>query len=394
MQKRSYYLDWVRVVSIGLVFLFHCGRFFDHEDWHVKNNATSELATQAIFFMSRWIMPLFFFISGASTWFALHGKTPGSFSKSRLKRIAVPLIFGILALSPPQVYLERLSHHQFAGSFFEFLPHYFEGWYAFGGNFAWMGLHLWYLLLLLVFSLAGLPLFRLYRKYIPQGLKATPITLILCMLVLTLTGTFLDPDGIIGNRMWGGWSMVEHFVVFMMGFMLFSDAGLALRLEKRRHLFLVAAIVLSMAVMIPNPVSALSYGEPWYAAKMLIRTAHCMSCVFTILGFAHLHLNSGGSRLKKLNESVLPFYILHQAVMVPVGYYVVNPSWMMAIKYLVTAATSFAVILLVYAVIRRSNALRFVFGMSSRTGSVASQIVKRPERELASNSSGITCCQV
>lgn len=167
MQKRSYYLDWVRVVSIGLVFLFHCGRFFDHEDWHVKNNATSELATQAIFFMSRWIMPLFFFISGASTWFALQGKTPGSFSKSRLKRIAIPLIFGILVLSPPQVYLERLSHHQFSKSLIEFLPHYFEGWYAFGGNFAWMGLHLWYLLLLLVFSLAGLPLDRAVQPNLP-----------------------------------------------------------------------------------------------------------------------------------------------------------------------------------------------------------------------------------
>jgi len=29
------------------------------------------------------------------------------------------------------------------GGFLAFLPHYFEGWYGFGGNFAWMGLHLW-----------------------------------------------------------------------------------------------------------------------------------------------------------------------------------------------------------------------------------------------------------
>lgn len=382
MQKRSYYLDWVRVISIGLVFLFHCGRFFDHEDWHVKNNTTSELGTQAIFFMSRWIMPLFFFISGASTWFALQAKTTGSFSMSRLKRIAVPLIFGILVLSPPQVYLERLSHHQFPGSFIEFMPHYFEGWYAFGGNFAWMGLHLWYLLLLLVFSFVGLPLFQLFRKRLPGGIKATSIVLLISMFVLTLPGTFLDPDGIVGSRVWGGWSMVEHFVVFMMGFVLFSDAGLAVRLEKRRHLFLVAAIVLSMAVMIPNSISELSYGEPWYAVKMLVRTAHCLSCIFTILGFAHRHLNSGGSTLKKLNEAVLPFYILHQAVIVPVGYYVVNTSWTMGTKYLATAATSFAVILLVYAVIRRSKALRFVFGMSAIRQTAPFQKVKAPEQEL------------
>ncbi len=383
MQKRSYYLDWVRVISIGLVFLFHCGRFFDHEDWHVKNNSTSELATQAIFFMSRWIMPLFFFISGGSTWFALQGKTAGSFSKSRLKRIAVPLVFGVLVLCPPQVYLERLSHNQFSGSLLEFMPHYFEGWYAFGGNFAWMGLHLWYLLLLLVFSFVGLPLFQLFRKRLPGGTKATPIVLLISMLLLALPGTFLDPDGIAGSRIWGGWSMVEHFVIFMMGFVSFSGVGFPVMLEKFRYFFLMTAIALSIVVMTPSDISDLSYGEPWYAAKMLVRTAHCMTCIFTILGSAHRHLNCSGSTLKNLNEAVLPFYILHQAVIVPLGFYVVNTSWTMGIKYVVTATSSFMIIMLLYAIVRRSRVLRFIFGMAGLSPkSGASRKVRPPEPEL------------
>ena len=382
MQKRSYYLDWVRVISIGLVFLFHCGRFFDHEDWHVKNNTTSELATQAIFFISRWIMPLFFFISGASTSFALKGRTLGGFVKGRLKRLAVPLILGILILSPPQVYLERLTHNQFSGPFIDFLPHYFDGWYAFGGNFAWMGLHLWYLLLLLVFSFAGLPSFHLFMKNPSRVPNARPLLFIAAILVLSVPGTLLSPDGILGSRIWGGWSMVEHFIIFIMGYVLFSSAEFPGLLERWRKPLLTGAIALSFAVMIPNPVSDLSFGDPWYFLKMLVRSAHCLTCVFTVLGFARHYLNSGGPALKHLNEAVLPFYILHQAVIVPVGFWVVATGWSIGLKYLVIVGVSFVIVILLYAPISRIDTLRYLFGMSAQrrtttrqTGKTVGQLV-------------------
>jgi hypothetical protein len=63
-----------------------------------------------------------------------------------------------------------VSHSQFAGSFIEFYPHYFDGFYAFGGNFAWMGLHSWYLEMLFIFSLITLPLFLYLRKEAMHGL--------------------------------------------------------------------------------------------------------------------------------------------------------------------------------------------------------------------------------
>ena len=36
--ERRYDLDWLRIIGILLVFFFHCARFFDTLDWHVKNN--------------------------------------------------------------------------------------------------------------------------------------------------------------------------------------------------------------------------------------------------------------------------------------------------------------------------------------------------------------------
>ena len=136
-----------------MVFLFHCARYFDNEGWHVKNPQSDEVISFFVLFLSQWIMPLFFILSGISTYYMLSFRKTGAFIKSRFTRLLVPLIFGIFVLIPPQVYIERVSNNQFMGSFFEFYPHYFDGFYAFGGNFAWMGLHLWYLEMLFVFSL-------------------------------------------------------------------------------------------------------------------------------------------------------------------------------------------------------------------------------------------------
>jgi hypothetical protein len=74
-------------------------------------------------------------------------------------RLLVPLVVGTFTHIAFQVYLERLHKGEFSGSFFDFYPHYFDGMYGFGGNFAWMGLHLWYLEALFLFSLLCLPVF-------------------------------------------------------------------------------------------------------------------------------------------------------------------------------------------------------------------------------------------
>jgi glucan biosynthesis protein C len=163
-EKRCCYIDGLRVFAILVVFLFHNARFFDLEDWHVKNAETSLGFTIFIVFTSQWIMPLFFILSGLSTFYALRFQTVKQYIWSKVRRLAVPLMVGMFTHVSYQVYLERLTHGDFTGSFLEFLPHYFEGGYGFGGNFAWMGLHLWYLEMLLVYSLLMLPFFLWLRS--------------------------------------------------------------------------------------------------------------------------------------------------------------------------------------------------------------------------------------
>ena len=152
--ERRYDLDWIRILGMGTIFFYHCGRFFNLEDWHVKNNVLSPDITIILAILGIWMMPLFFMISAMSSYYSLTKRSPKQYITERFKRLIVPLIFGIFVIIVPvQVYIERVSHGQFSGSFIDFYPHYFDGLYAVGGNFAWMGLHLWYLEFLFIFSL-------------------------------------------------------------------------------------------------------------------------------------------------------------------------------------------------------------------------------------------------
>jgi len=365
--ERQYYLDWLRVLTICLVFLFHCSRFFDADDWHVKNSVVSPVATLFSFFMVQWMMPLFFFISGASTWFALQSKTGGKFINDRVKRVLVPLIFGIFILSPHQVYLERLTHHQFTGTFVDFIPHYFSGMYAFGGNFAWMGLHLWYLLLLFIFSLICLPLLLLLKRKSASRTKAgaafawLPVFVIL----LAVPGCLLSPDGVAGGRVWGGWNIFEHLILFILGYYAFSMVNIPKTWPGYRY-HLLAVTLLATAVNIYLFVNNIrfEFGTVQYCLKIALRSLVCFGWIFTLLGFAKTRLNYTGKFLKYGNEAVLPFYIIHQPVIVLIGYFVVQSQFATGPKYVAIVIVSLSIVMFCYEfLIKRFEASRYLFGM-------------------------------
>jgi peptidoglycan/LPS O-acetylase OafA/YrhL len=64
------------------------------------------------------------------------------------------------------------------------------------------------------------------------------------------------------------------------------------------------------------------------------------------------------------NEAVLPIYILHQTIILCVGWFVIRWNIGILPKYMIIVVASFALIMAVYeGVVRRSNPIRFLFGM-------------------------------
>ena len=166
--ERSYELDWLRIVATILIFFFHCARIFNYGDWEIKNKEKDLGLSIFIWYVDFWVIPIFFIIAGMGTFYALGVRKEKEYIKERFNRLMIPLIIGIFTHLAIQVYLTRLNHNEFSGSFFEFyFFHYFNGIYmgpSSPGNFNLFGGHMWYLFFLFFYSLATLKLFIYLKK--------------------------------------------------------------------------------------------------------------------------------------------------------------------------------------------------------------------------------------
>ena len=366
-KKRYFDIDWLRVLGMLTIFLFHNARFFNEEDWHVKNFELNFGMSVFVAILDHFAMPLFFVLSAIAIYHALKKRSNAEFMRERVIRLLIPLCVGIFTHIILQVYIENITHGRFTGSFWQFIPHYFDGWYGFGGNFAWMGLHLWYLLMLFLFS--WLMLYTFQRINRSQNFTARladivtkPFSVFLFIIPLFLMEFLvsLSPE-IVGRRDFGGWSPLTYLVFFVIGYLLATDDRYRPAIEKVRFISLTSSLLTVIAAYILLWEMNLPDTNPLY---LLVRAVNSWSWLLTFMGFASHHLNFSNRFLKYANEAVLPFYILHQTVIVAIGYFIKDWGWAVFPKYLFLAATSFILIMVLYEfAVKRVNLLRYLFGM-------------------------------
>src|SRR5512136_1934883 len=106
------YLDWLRVLAILMVFLFHAVHPFDFGDWQVKNVEQSEILTIILLLLSIWGMPFFFLVAGAGSWFALQKRSGYQYMQERFYRLLIPFIVGFILFSPIEYYFENMNKMQ------------------------------------------------------------------------------------------------------------------------------------------------------------------------------------------------------------------------------------------------------------------------------------------
>jgi hypothetical protein len=253
-----------------------------------------------------------------------------------------------------QVYFERVSHHQFSGSLLEFLPHYFEGIYGFGGNFALVGNHLWYLAVLFLFCVVLLPVIMLLKTRTGTSIldRVTGVLsrfglFYLLALLSTLLWKLISPDSVLGFDRFN-WNLGVYLTLILVGYIFASDNRLLDSIKRYRWVSFALAVIFTVMFI---------RGE---VHDDLI----LWSCVLTFIGFAGKYLNTNTSFLKYANRAVLPFYILHQTVLLVIGFFVVQWNMPDPVKWLIIAVFSFGTIIALYEVaIRRANVLRVLFGM-------------------------------
>ncbi|CAN5777464.1 acyltransferase family protein [soil metagenome] len=325
-------LDWLRVLAFGLLIFYHAGMAWSGWSWHVSSADSIEWLREGMRFLNRWRMPLIFVVSGAAITLALGNRAPGRFALDRLRRLGLPLLFGMLVIVPPQVYLERRFRGQFRGSFLDWLPHAFEGGAYPAGNISWH--HLWFLAYVLLLTFVLLPVFlwaRSVRGRVARDVAAqrTARVGLYWLMVLPLAASLLwlaplshNINGLIGD--WNG--LVSYGALLLYGAFLFGSSVLLSTLDRQRWLSLAIGIAAYAALTTWFIGGAVRPGiadadRPAYA---LLSAVNTMAWLFAIIGFAHRHLTQRPAFLSEATEAVYPFYILHQTVTVIAVYWLLT----------------------------------------------------------------------
>lgn len=375
---RRYDLDWLRLIAIVILLFYHTGMWFSTWGWHVKNNELSRTFDFWMVWFHPWRMPLLLFISGAGTYMALGKRTRKQFVGERFRKLFIPLLFGMFVIVPPQIYFEYInkydSYWDFYKTVFEFRPYP-------GGSFSWH--HLWFVLYLLIYSLALLPFLSFIRSERSAGFKlkarkwlsSAAGMLFIPSLFIFLTQALLRPffpDEL--HNLTDLAYIVFYGCFFFFGVVFYSDSELWQAAERNRRKLLIAALL----IMIPF------YGVFLHWHKIIdigIHDEETLDVIFsiasiflswftliTVIGFGQHYLNKPNPVLPYTNEGLYPFYILHQTVIIALGFYICKLDWSIAAKFWsISLLTLLVCVAFYFALIRPFNLMRLFFGVKSKS---------------------------
>jgi hypothetical protein len=157
-----------------------------------------------------------------------------------------------------------------------------------------------------------------------------------------------------------------------------AHAEIEEQIENLRRFSLFSAFVLFLVLLVVWRTG----GDPKYGTLRYNLLMPCFALsswcfILAILGFGRRWLGFTNPFIRYSNEAVLPFYVLHQTIILSIGYLVVQWSIPDLLKFMIIALLSFLTILTIYEfLIRRNNVMRFLFGMRMR---VTADIAKTAE---------------
>jgi peptidoglycan/LPS O-acetylase OafA/YrhL len=363
---RRYDLDWLRVIAILAVYFHHLGMPFNGDDFHIMNAESSKLLDDVMVYFEQFRLPLLFLISGTGTVLAFSKRNWKQFFKERTGRLLIPLFFGVIIIVPPQTYFQYIKE---LNSYWQI---YTEG--RFETN------HLWFIENLYVISIVAIPLIIFLKSpkskvfiHWLERLTANKVGLLVGGLPLIIFSIVLKryyPSG--SSSLWN-FSETFFYTYFFVSGILFANSqmfwGHLKKFRRFNFIVLIGSSILFYAYyFVPNnivePYLSLSVRwDIWYGLCCLL--GWCF--VLTLLGYGQIYLNKPSLWLKKMNEAIYPFYILHQTVIVVFAYYIIQLDLNIPMKLTILFISSFITIVLVYRVFVYPYRLtRVLFGMKSK----------------------------
>jgi peptidoglycan/LPS O-acetylase OafA/YrhL len=312
--------------------------FYVSWDWHVKSDYQAGWLEPLMQWSSQWRMSLIFIVSGLAVTLMLgEGSKPrmgyGAFAGSRIRRLLVPLLFGMAVIIPPQVYFEVLRKQVIDPGFLEFLWRYysFAGWPedAFGGaNIGITWNHLWYLPYLLLYTLALIPIAaflagpgKRFRDGF-RGLRSLWLFLV-PLLPLMAWGYWVYPHFpyIKHDLFTDGYAHAMYGTFFLYGYLIGRDQGIWSELRRLRWWALGTGLLGYSLVMAGQQVLPDDTDTASNIAFLFVIYLNRWAWILAALGWGHHLLNRPFRWLPYARTAVYPWYILHQTITVTAGFY-------------------------------------------------------------------------
>lgn len=384
---RRYDIDWLRVIAFIFLILYHIAMYYVADwGWHVKSEHQSHFLQNIMLLINPWRMSLIFLISGIALALVEHKISSLKLLQMRFLRVFIPLVIAMYLIVPPQLYFELIGKEGFSGGYLSFLGFYIDAGtdmypnhqHGSLGLLTWN--HLWYLAYLWHYTLIYIVVRGLATRIDWQGLlgekSALPFFVVLVGLLM-FYAFVLKPYFPATNALIDDWyNHALYFTVFSFGYILAKAKGSWEGVIKNRRVWVVIAVshYLLLLVLFHDVFGSWlrssgydsSYVESLVVTKIIVQWIVCANIIawlFSVVGYAGAYLNKPNPILRYMNEAILPWYILHQTVIVVVAVglsalslgTIVEPVLLIVVTFFMCAAC--------YEFIKRWAVTRFIFGM-------------------------------
>jgi hypothetical protein len=374
MPSRRYDLDWLRIIVFGLLILYHTGMFYtDNWGWHVKSAYRSQTLESFMLIIEPWRMAVLWVIAGVAIKFVLAKVSLWRFISMRSLRLLLPLLFGILVVVPPQLYVEMSYNGDLNMNFWQFLEEFFSTdsdvfakyqsgiWPHIDVNHLWFIRALWQYSLGLIFFLPLLNSLWVYKAVNWLFKQHYLVAILIAVLPVFLITLNWDLDTV---------RYPLGFVFLIYGYLIGWNITFWQRISQAIKPLLIASVICCTTfITFYNLVwlDLIKGGE--VANQWLLMTGMFNYSLMRILGtlavfaLAYKFLNIKSKKLTYFNDAVYPFYILHQTFIVVIGYNLSSLSLGPVLEPILLIICTLAACFIGFEIIRRTELLRPCFGL-------------------------------
>jgi len=342
---RRYDIDWLRVIAIGLLLIYHIAIIF--QPWamfigFIRSDDLVDGLWTPMTMLNVWRIPLLFYVSGMGLYFAMKKRDFKELILERSKRILLPFIFGFLAITPLHMFIFQ-NYYNTPLSYF---PH--SG-------------HLWFLGNIIMYVLLLSPLF-FYLKKMGDGKFRKAISKVMTYAIgpISMSVFFMLEVGIVKPQLFEMYAQTWHgffigLLAFFFGFIfVYTGKVFWQTVSKWKWLYIGIASVLYI----------IRFTGFESISNMYITAIESNCWIFGLFGIGYHYFNKPSALLSYLSQAVYPVYIIHMFVLFAGAWIILPLNINPVLKFISITLFTFVVCFLIYEfILRRVPILRLLFGL-------------------------------